>query len=172
MKKIGLAIGVLLLASGCAEENVKEKDIDMVDKAGDSLGTIKLTQNEDSMDVEVDLAGLKPGTHGIHFHEKGVCKGPDFISAGDHFNPEDKEHGLMNDEGSHAGDMPNLTVGDDGTVKVTLHADVTFEEEHNALMTRDGASIIVHEKADDGMTQPAGDAGRRTACGIVSEEKE
>ncbi|MGM9925515.1 MAG: superoxide dismutase family protein [Bacillus sp. (in: firmicutes)] len=170
MKK-WLVAGAIMLLSGCADKNPTNLKVDMYDAAGDRIGKIDLTEQAAGLELDLDLTGLPPGDHAIHFHEKASCKGPDFKSAGNHFNPDSKQHGLMNAEGPHVGDLPNIEVDDKGKVKVTLQSDATLKPERNTLLTKDGTSIVIHEKGDNGMSQPAGDSGKRIACGVIKQDK-
>lgn len=171
MKKYLVLVPFLLLA-GCAQENPKSLDVEMFNATGDSLGKIKLAEQPKGVKMSVNLTGLTPGVHAIHIHEKGKCQAPDFKSAGNHFNPENKDHGLLNPKGAHAGDLPNLIVEDDGSVKVEIVAPgVTLENGKTSLFTKEGTSIVIHEGKDDGMTQPAGDSGNRVACGEITKNK-
>ncbi|MFD1736462.1 superoxide dismutase family protein [Bacillus salitolerans] len=166
-----VSVTALMMVSGCAEVRPTKIIVDLKNDVGDSLGTAQLEERADGLMVTVDLKGLEPGAHGFHFHETGKCEGPDFLSAGDHFNPEDKSHGLLNPEGAHAGDLPNLIVEGDGTVQAEVMASgVTFKEGKNTLYQKEGTALIIHEKADDGMNDPAGNAGKRVACGVISLE--
>ncbi|WP_374722510.1 superoxide dismutase family protein [Peribacillus tepidiphilus] len=171
MKK-ALLVAMVLLLSACTEQNPTKLDVKIFNPNGDSLGTIKLAEQAKGVEFDIDLEGLKPGEHAIHIHEKGKCKAPDFKSAGNHFDPEKKKHGLLHPEGSHAGDLPNLIVKEDGTVKVKILApSVTLQEGKNSLLSKNGTAIVIHEKKDDGMTQPAGNSGKRIACGEISKNK-
>src|SRR5690606_25253705 len=109
------------------------------------------------------------GLHGFHFHEKGICEAPDFESAGGHFNPTGASHGLDHEDGPHAGDLPNLEVGPDGTVKEEFFVEnlTLLAGEENSLYQEGGTSLIIHAEADDGTTQPSGNSGDRIACGVV-----
>jgi superoxide dismutase, Cu-Zn family len=173
IKKWCIMLLILMVLGGCTEKRPTKIQVDLKNDVGDSLGTVELQEKADGLAVIVNLKGLEPGAHGFHFHETGKCEGPDFISAGNHFSPEDKAHGLLNPEGPHAGDLPNLIVGEDGTVQAEIMASgVTLKEGKNTLYQREGTAIIVHEKADDGMSEPAGEAGKRIACGVISLEEQ
>ncbi|WP_442893569.1 superoxide dismutase family protein [Bacillus sp. 2205SS5-2] len=161
-----------LLLSACVYPDVRKIDVDMKNADGDSIGTITLQEQAEGVMVNVDVEGLTPGDHGIHFHEKGSCEAPDFTSAGGHFNPDNHAHGLMNQDGAHAGDLPNLTVKDDGSAKAEILAtQVTLDDGKSSLFTKEGTAIVIHEVQDDGTSQPAGDAGIRVACGEIQKDE-
>jgi superoxide dismutase, Cu-Zn family len=112
---------------------------------------------------------LVPGKHGLHIHEAAICEGPDFKTAGAHFNPTNKKHGFENTKGPHAGDLPNLSVSTEGTVTADMVAkNVTLEEgKPNSLLKPGGTSLIIHSGPDDYHTDPAGNSGSRVACGKI-----
>ncbi|MBM6618726.1 superoxide dismutase family protein [Bacillus suaedaesalsae] len=172
MKRL-LLLSLLLLMSGCGEYTPTKIMIDIKNPDGDTMGTATLQEKATGLSVGLDLKGLEPGPHAIHFHQTGKCEPPDYESAGEHYNPEDKDHGLLNPEGSHAGDLPNIIAESDGTVLVELMAPgVTLKEGKTSLFIKEGTSLVIHEKADDGMSQPAGNGGKRIACGVISLEEQ
>jgi Cu-Zn family superoxide dismutase len=126
-----------------------------------------LIQDKDGIHVDVRGVGLPAGVHAVHIHTTGTCTGPDFTSAGGHWNPGMKKHGHDNPEGAHMGDMPNMSVVADGTgsIKYTVEGATL-----GALLDADGAAIVIHATADDYKSDPAGNAGARLACGIVKPE--
>lgn len=137
------------------------------DKDGTEVGTAILTKNSDSFSLALNLKDLPAGEHGLHFHTSGLCEGPEFTSAGGHLNPEGNTHGKLSEGGQHLGDLPNITIGADGTltqnIALTWGADANAE----ALFDSDGTALMVHAGPDDYITDPAGDAGPRIACGIL-----
>jgi Cu-Zn family superoxide dismutase len=138
------------------------------DAGGKTVGTATLSPAEGGVRIVVTVTGVSPGLHGFHVHAVGKCEGPDFKSAGPHLNPGGKEHGLDNPKGSHAGDMPNLSVGADGTGKGEFLArGATLGDGAGSLLGKDGTALVLHASPDDLRTDPAGNAGARIACGVV-----
>jgi Cu-Zn family superoxide dismutase len=176
MKKLSLMCALLALALGTAIGSAKTPKLaaqaQLQDGLGKAAGTAKLKQTSTGVKISLQVFGLPVGTHAFHIHNSGVCDAPDFKTAGGHFNPESKKHGLKNPEGPHAGDMPNITVGANGKGKATvLNTRVTLAEGANSVFHEGGTALVVHEKADDEMTDPAGNAGARIACGLIEKTK-
>jgi Cu-Zn family superoxide dismutase len=146
---------------------------DLEDPDGKVVGAAQFTEATGKVNVGVQAKDLEPGEHGIHFHEKGDCSSSDFKSAGEHFNPTDAKHGLENPEGPHAGDLPNMTVNEDGTAAYqATTGQVTLSEGKTSVFDSDGSALVLHEKADDQKTDPAGDSGDRVACGEIEKTSE
>ena len=140
--------------------------------AGEQRGTAEIWQDMDKIvHVEVQVTGMPAGPHGIHFHAVGQCDGAGtapFATAGAHYNPLGRQHGLDNPAGPHAGDAPNFTVNADGTGRASFTTDrVSLTEGSTSLFDNDGSAIVIHASADDQTSQPAGNSGARIACGFV-----
>lgn len=143
---------------------------DLVDGQGQTRGKAMLMQGKDGIHVTVQGVGLPAGVHAVHVHTTGTCTGPDFTSAGGHWNPEKKQHGHDNPMGQHMGDMPNMTVGADGTGKMDFTIKgAMLKGGTEPLFDTDGAAIVIHATADDYKTDPTGNAGGRVACGVIEE---
>ncbi|MDF2718258.1 MAG: superoxide dismutase copper/zinc binding protein [Paenibacillus sp.] len=175
-----LSLGLLMLAAtGCdskqvsgpaaAESAESMVRATVVNAEGKPVGGAAFTQEAGGVRVRLDVTGIPQGVHGFHFHDTGKCEAPDFTSAGPHLNPHGKKHGLLSMEGPHVGDLPNVTVGADGAAKTDwLASGLTLEKgKPNSLRKEGGTAIMIHEKADDGMTDPAGNSGARIACGVI-----
>lgn len=144
------------------------KTITLKNGANETVGTATLTPMAKGVKIAVDITKLPPDDHAIHIHENGVCTGPKFDSAGGHFAPTTKGHGFDSHEGFHAGDMANITVGADGKGKFEIvNSNVTMEAGATSVMKTGGTALVIHEKADDYKSQPAGNAGSRLACGEI-----
>jgi Cu-Zn family superoxide dismutase len=139
------------------------------DAQGASVGTATLEEGESGVRISLQLTGLPEGTHGFHIHQVGQCTAPGFESAGPHFNPTSRQHGLENPQGPHAGDMENVEVAAGGTAQLAVDNDrVTLGEGANSLLDADGSAIVLHAQADDNVTDPSGNSGDRIACGVIT----
>ena len=138
------------------------------DAYGQLVTTLTLSDAGNGVVVTGTLTGVDPGAHAIHFHEKGECE-PPFETAGGHFNPTDKKHGILNPDGHHAGDMPNIVMPDEGEGIIQIFAEglTLAEGEEGSLRDDDGTAIVIHAGPDDYKTDPSGDSGGRIACGVV-----
>ncbi|MBZ5522608.1 MAG: superoxide dismutase family protein [Acidobacteriia bacterium] len=165
-----LAFSAALAKDAKSAKPPKSVVVKMQDAKGADAGTATLSSATGGVKIKLNLHGLTPGEHGLHVHQTAKCEGPDFKSAGGHFNPDSKHHGLQNPEGPHAGDIPNFKADAKGKATATLIApNVTLTDGPHSVFTGGGTALVVHAKADDGKTDPAGNAGDRIACGVITK---
>jgi Cu-Zn family superoxide dismutase len=163
MKK-WFVLGVVA-AAACASgqsEGPPAARVRFVDANGQAAGEVSLYPSSDGTRVVGELPNMPAGAHGFHFHTTGSCQPPGFESAGAHFNPTNKRHGLQNPQGPHFGDMPNVS-----TSRVNLFVPGLQLTGTNGLLDSDGAAIVLHANPDDLRTDPSGNSGARIRCGVV-----
>jgi Cu-Zn family superoxide dismutase len=162
-------LGLTALAAMAAEWPRKSASAQLKNAQGEVVGVAHFKQTAKGALMRVKVSHLPQGVHAIHIHAVGKCEAPNFTSAGGHFNPAHKQHGLMNPEGHHAGDMPNLTVNAKGNATYhNLLEGVTLEGTGDtSLFHEGGTAVVIHEKADDMKSDPAGNAGARMVCGVI-----
>jgi Cu-Zn family superoxide dismutase len=164
-----IVAALLSLSLASSAHAVDKANAVLKDKDGKDVGKVELTETPGGVLLRLTLDGVLPGEHAFHVHAVGKCEAPDFKSAGPHFNPDETKHGLLNPEGPHSGDMPNLHVPDGGKLTVEVLNEMVTLDGEQALLDADGSAIVVHASADDYTTDPAGNAGDRIACGVVTE---
>lgn len=160
---------VLLLASTASAQNQSRAYAEIKGRDGKNIGMATLSEEGGGVVIQVQVRGLTNGLHAIHVHAVGKCEGPAFTSAGGHFNPGQKKHGLKNPDGPHAGDLPDLYVAKDGSGRYEVLTDaITLKPGPTSIFDADGSALVIHASADDNMSDPAGNSGDRVACGVIT----
>ena len=161
---------LVIFTAAWAKGKETSKTVSLQNGQGKNVGTATLQQSAVGVAIKLNVHDLTPGDHGIHIHQVAKCDGPDFKSAGPHFNPDGKKHGLESPDGPHAGDIPNFIVDANGKSKATVIAKgVTLGDGANSVFTNGGTALVIHAKADDGKTDPSGNSGDRIACGVITK---
>ena len=170
MRKLALLLPLLM--AGCVtDEPQGGAPMPLVNSAGQAIGQVRAWQTAGGVSFRIEASGLPHGIHGIHVHSVGRCDPPDFASAGPHWNPAARKHGLSNPAGPHAGDLPNIEVAANGVLgaTVTLPGASLFTPPGapGALLDADGAALVIHAQADDNVADPSGNSGARIACAVI-----
>ncbi len=172
----GLSFSLVACSAGNTDSEVEPAEsiarATLVGADQAQYGEVIIGEGDGGLIVRIDARGLEPGPRGVHIHAVGKCDGPDFKSAGGHWNPTEKQHGFDNPEGAHMGDFFNLVIGEDGfgSVEATIEG-ASLKEGANVLMDADGAAFVVHAGPDDLKTDPSGESGGRVACGVFILQK-
>jgi Cu-Zn family superoxide dismutase len=171
MKWMVFLVGMALLVGAVAYSQTASQTAraELRNAQGEVVGRATLTPEAQGVRIALEVEKLPPGPHGFHIHAVGKCDPPDFMSAGGHFNPEGRKHGLKNPEGPHVGDLPNVVVGVDGTARArTVAPRVTLGAGPNSLFQPAGTALVIHAGPDDDVTDPAGNSGDRIGCGVIT----
>ena len=173
-----LAVIMIIIASqadgqSAASGSIKTK---LINAQQQEVGEATLTDTPNGVLIRLSLRanppGISSGTHAVHIHETGKCE-PPFKTAGGHFDPMNKKHGFLAEQGKHAGDLPNILVVENAALTVEhLVPEVTLKDGKASLLNNDGSALVVHEGADDYRTDPAGDSGERVACAVIQDESQ
>lgn len=166
------APAALLVLAGCQTvyENTATEigSATILDRSGATVGTARMFSLGGEVTINASFSGLTPGERAVHLHTTGDCSASDFTSAGGHLNPGGAQHGIRNPRGAHLGDLPNVTIGSDGSGTMSAVLRGTLDGISGDIFDADGTAIVMHEGPDDYRSDPAGAAGGRVACGIVT----
>ena len=169
MKSLSLFVAGLML-TGCATmpAGSPQATAELKNAKGEAVGTASFWEDANGVRLAVQVRGIPAGKHGFHFHAVGKCDPPEFTTAGGHFNPGGKKHGLKSPAGPHAGDLPNLEVGSDGAGRIEYATRLlTLGSGPTSLFAADVSALVIHANPDDETTDPTGNSGRRIACGVI-----
>jgi Cu-Zn family superoxide dismutase len=164
MHKLALILPFLVAGCSTVAEPQGGPPMPLINASGQTIGTVRAWQTAGGVTFRINASGLPHGVHGVHVHAVGKCDAPDFASAGPHWNPTGKKHGMSNPAGPHAGDLPNVVVKANGVLGATL---VLSAASMASLIDADGAALVIHAAADDNMTDPSGNSGARIACAVL-----
>jgi Cu-Zn family superoxide dismutase len=164
MHKIALMLPFLLGGCSTVAEPQGGPPMPLINASGQTIGTVRAWQTAGGVTFRINARGLSHGVHGVHVHAVGKCEPPDFASAGPHWNPTGKKHGMNNPAGPHSGDLPNVVVAANGVLGATL---VLSAANMSSLIDADGAALVIHAGADDNVTDPSGNSGARIACAVL-----
>ena len=169
-----LGIWILILGACSSPSGPPFKGLaaqaDLINSSGYKIGEATFAENTDGPGVVMHLQAwdLPPGVYAMHIHNSGMCDVPDFQTAGGHFNPYGRKHGMKNPDGPHAGDLPNLVVPANGKVDILVTIpEVTLRDGVASLLGPRGTSVVIHANPDDERTDPGGNSGARMACGVI-----
>lgn len=173
MTRLALLAALLMPVAVTAEDPLAARAV-LKDAKGATVGTaILVAERDGSVSIMLQVHDLPPGSHAFHVHAVGKCDPPDFQSAGPHFNPTGKKHGMKNPEGHHMGDLPNVVVSAAGKGEArTVVKGASLAGGPSSLFGPQGTALVVHQNPDDEMTDPAGNAGPRIACGVVERSQD
>jgi Cu-Zn family superoxide dismutase len=164
MGKFTLLLTLLVTACATAQEPQGGAPMPLINGAGHTIGSVRAWQTAGGISFHIAASGLTHGLHGVHVHAIGRCDPPDFASAGPHWNPAGRQHGLNNPQGPHAGDLPNVEVAANGVLGATV---VLPGAAMASLLDADGATLVIHAQSDDYKTDPSGNSGARIACAVL-----
>lgn len=167
-KRSAAAMLMIIGLSACATPTDAPRSavaVPLIGGNGQALGSVRIWQTAGAVGLRVEGNGLPVGRKGIHVHAVGRCDAPGFTTAGPHWNPAQRRHGLASPAGPHAGDLPNVPVAANGSLRETL---VLSGASLAALADADGSALVLHAGEDDNVTDPSGNSGDRIACAVLT----